>query len=66
MTAEIVWVMLSVTALSIDNFVWEVMGFYDTISECYVASTQVFWENMPINQEALCIRVEDETFVKQD
>ena len=33
-------------------------GEYDTIAECYFASTQEFLEMMPANQEALCIRVE--------
>ena len=34
------------------------LGDYDTIAECHVAATKIFWERMPINQEAVCIRVE--------
>ena len=49
------------TAFSSEDFEFEPIGAYDTIAECYVASTQEFWEEMPINQEALCIRVEELT-----
>ena len=54
----VVWVLLLVTAVSPDHFITERYGEYDTIAECYFASTQEFWEMMPVNQEALCIRVE--------
>ncbi len=61
MTTKVVWVLLLVTAFSSEDFEFEPIGAYDTIAECYVASTQEFWEEMPINQEALCIRVEELT-----
>ena len=61
MTTKVVWVLLLVTAFSSEDFEFETIGAYDTIAECYVASTQEFWEEMPINQEALCIRVEELT-----
>ena len=61
MTTKVVWVLLLVTAFSSEDFEFESIGTYDTIAECYVASTQEFWEEMPINQEALCIRVEELT-----
>jgi len=61
MTTKVVWVLLLVTAFSSEDFEFEPIGTYDTIAECYVASTQEFWEEMPINQEALCIRVEELT-----
>jgi hypothetical protein len=64
MMVEITWVLLLVTALSSDNFIVEDFGGYDTMSECYVASTKIFWENMPINKEALCIRVEEHSLAK--
>ena len=59
MTTKVVWVLLLVTAYSGDDFDFEPIGSYDTIAECYVASTQEFWDEMPINQEALCIRTEE-------
>jgi len=59
MTTKVVWVLLLVTAFSSEDFEFEPIGAYDTIAECYVASTQEFWEEMPINQEALCIRAEE-------
>ena len=43
-----------------DSFDTKSLGGYDTIAECHVAATQIFWERMPINQEAMCIRVEHE------
>jgi len=49
---------LLVTGFGVDEFDTKSLGGYDTMAECHVASTQTFWENMPINQEALCIRVE--------
>jgi len=54
-----VWVLLLVTGFGVDEFDTKSLGGYDTMAECHVASTQTFWENMPINQEALCIRVEN-------
>ena len=59
MTTKVVWVLLLVTAFSSEDFEFEPIGAYDTIAECYFASTQEFWEDMPINQEALCIRAEE-------
>ena len=61
MTTKVVWVLLLVTAFSSEDFEFEPIGAYDTIAECYVASTQEFWDDMPMNQEALCIRVEELT-----
>ncbi len=61
MTTKAVWVLLLVTAFSSEDFEFEPIGTYDTIAECYIASTQEFWDDMPINQEALCIRVEELT-----
>lgn len=57
---KIAWVLLVVTAHSFEDFTTESYGSYPTIAKCYLASTQTFWEHMPINQEALCIRVEEE------
>ena len=59
MTTKVVWVLLLVTAFSSEDFEFEPFGAYDTIAECYFASTQEFWEEMPVNQEALCIRAEE-------
>lgn len=64
MTTKVVWVLLLVTAYSGDDFDVEPIGSYDTIAECYFASTQEFWEEMPVNQEALCIRAEEMTSEK--
>jgi len=57
---KVVWVLLLVTGFGVDEFDTKSLGGYDTMAQCYVASTQIFWERMPINQEALCIRVEYE------
>jgi len=57
---KVVWVLLLVTGYGVDEFDTKSLGGYDTMAQCYVASTQIFWERMPINQEALCIRVEYE------
>jgi hypothetical protein len=59
---KVVWVLLLVTGLGVDEFDTKPLGGYDTMAECYVASTQIFWERMPMNQEALCLRVEYESY----
>ena len=57
---KVVWVLLLVTGYGVDSdsFDTKSLGGYDTIAECHVAATQIFWDAMPINQEAVCIRVE--------
>ena len=59
MTTKVVWVLLLVTAFSSEDFEFESIGTYDTVAECYFASTQEFWDDMPMNKEALCMRVEE-------
>ncbi len=55
---KVVWVLLLVTGYGVDNFDTKSLGGFDTIASCHVAATQIFWERMPMNQEAMCIRVE--------
>ena len=59
MTTKVVWVLLLVTAFSSEDFEFEPIGTYDTMAECYFASTQMFWDDMPMNKEAVCMRVEE-------
>ena len=59
MTTKVAWVLLLVTAFSSEDFEFEPIGTYDTMAECYFASTNEFWEEMPMNKEALCMRVEE-------
>jgi len=51
------WVLLIVTAINYTDFDMEPIADYETMSDCYFASTQLFWEDMPLNKEALCMRV---------
>ncbi|MAK87250.1 MAG: hypothetical protein CMK96_10010 [Pseudomonas sp.] len=62
---KVVWVLLLVTAYGVDSdsFDTKSLGGYATIAECHVAATTIFWEHMPMNQEALCIRVEHQSNV---
>ena len=64
MTTKVVWVLLLVTAFSSEDFEFEPIGSYDTIAQCHFASTQEFWNDMPLNKEALCIRVEELDYEK--
>tara|TARA_R100000353_G_scaffold144691_1_gene103714 strand:+ start:266 stop:424 length:159 start_codon:yes stop_codon:yes gene_type:complete len=48
------------------DFVTENIGDYETMAECYVASTQMFWEDMPMNKEAVCMRVEEHKLAEKD
>ena len=59
MTTKVVWVLLLVTAFSSEDFEFEPIGMYDTMAEGYFASTREFWDDMPMNKEALCMRVEE-------
>ena len=59
MTTKVVWILLLVTAFSREDFEFETIGTYDTMAECYFASTNEFWDEMPMNKEALCMRVEE-------
>lgn len=61
MTTKVVWVLLLVTAFSSEDFEFEPIGSYDTIAECYFASINEFWDEMPMNKEAVCMRVEELT-----
>ena len=62
MTVETVWVLMLITALNRYEFVTENVGDYETMAECYFASTQMFWDDMPMNKEAVCMRVEGHVF----
>ena len=53
-----------VTAFSSEDFEFEPIGAYDTVAECHFASTREFWDDMPLNKEALCMRVEELTYEK--
>jgi len=55
---NIVWVLVMVTAYGAEEFSTESFGAFDTVAACHVAATKIFWENMPINKEAVCLRVE--------
>ena len=59
MTMKVVWVLVLIKAYGIYTFDFEALGAYDTMAECYVASTQIFWGDMPLNEEAVCMRVEE-------
>jgi len=52
------WVLLWITAVGVEEFNVKNVGVFDTIAQCHVAATKMFWEDMPINEEAVCIRVE--------
>ena len=51
------WVLLLIIAKGFNGFETKPLGYFDTIARCHVASTQIFWEDMPLNQKTVCIRV---------
>ena len=55
---KVVWVLVILRAISVDEFVPSNIGTYDTIAECHLAATTLFWDDLPDNHEAVCIRVE--------
>tara|TARA_Y100000361_G_scaffold118098_1_gene109367 strand:+ start:641 stop:799 length:159 start_codon:yes stop_codon:yes gene_type:complete len=48
------------------DFVTENIGDYETVAECHFAATQMFWEDMPMNKEAVCMRVEEYKLAEKD
>lgn len=57
MTTTVVWVLMIVTAANRSDFHVTTVAEYPTMAECYVASTKLFWDDVPMNQELLCMRV---------
>ncbi len=54
------WVLLLVTALSVNDFKTEVIAHTESMAECYFESTQLdFKMYEKTNQELLCIKVEE-------
>lgn len=56
--SEFFWVLVLVTATSVERFDAEGFGRFLTHEQCHQTATKVFWEDMPLNVEAVCIRVE--------
>jgi|5B_taG_2_1085324.scaffolds.fasta_scaffold07713_5 hypothetical protein len=48
--------LILITALGYGNFNIDVVAWFDTIEDCHSASMGIFWEDLPSNEEALCIR----------
>ena len=55
--SEFFWVLVLVTATSVEQFDAEGFGMFLTHEQCHQTATKVFWEDMPMNVEAVCIRV---------
>ncbi len=52
------WVLVLV-AFSGGDFETKMLGGYDTVAQCHVATTEIFWgEKMPINEGIVCMRIE--------
>ena len=52
------WVLLWITAAGAEEFRVKNVGVFDTVEECHVAASKIFWDDMPVNEEAVCIRVD--------
>ena len=55
---ESVWVLALGTALSAEYLETKGYGFFMTHDECHRTAARIFWDDMPMNVEAVCIRVE--------
>ena len=53
-----IWLLVLVTAVEMDRIETRVLSGFPTVESCHSAASQIFWKDMPINQEALCIRTE--------
>ncbi len=53
-----IWLLVLVTATEIDRVETKILSGFPTVQDCHSAATQILWENMPVNQEAVCVRTE--------
>ena len=53
-----IWLLVIVIAVETDKVETKILSGFPTIRDCHSAATQILWENMPMNQEAVCVRTE--------
>ena len=53
-----IWLLVLVIAVETDKGETKILSGFPTIQDCHSAATQILWENMPMNQEAVCVRTE--------
>ena len=53
-----IWLLVLVIAVETDKVETKILSGFPTIQDCHSAATQILWENMPMNQEAVCVRTE--------
>jgi len=53
-----IWLLVLVIAVETDKIETKILSGFPTIQDCHSAATQILWENMPMNQEAVCVRTE--------
>ena len=53
-----IWLLVLVIAIETDKIETKILSGFPTIQDCHSAATQILWENMPMNQEAVCVRPE--------
>ena len=53
------WVLVLVVSLGSGDFETKILGGYDTVAQCHVATTELTWgETIPVNQGIICMRVD--------
>ena len=53
-----IWLLVLVIAIETDKIETKILSGFPTIQDCHSAAPQILWENMPMNQEAVCVRTE--------
>jgi len=53
-----IWLLIVVIAVEMDRIETRVLSGFPTMEDCHSAASQILWENMPLNQEAVCVRAE--------
>ena len=53
-----IWLLVLVIAVETDKVETKILSGFPTIQDCHSAATQILWENMPMNQEAVGVRTE--------
>lgn len=53
-----IWLLVLVTAVEMDRIETQILSAFPTIEDCHLSAYQILWDNMPMNQEAVCVRTE--------
>lgn len=57
---KLVWVLAVVTLVGVEEFEVESFGAFDDFEQCHSAALKIFWHDMPVHREPVCLAMEIE------